>query len=781
MPIAVEVPPPLSLAQERFLLVNRLVGDLPLHNLPVAWRIRGTLDPDVLSRSLAYLADRHPALRTRYSILEDGSAFQDVLPGWRPELEIVPIEGSGDVQEKGVADWKRAVASRPFRLTEEPAFRASLARLGPDDHVLLLVFHHIAFDGWSYGVVVRDLGHAYTAYSRGEEPSQPALPLSYGDYAIVQREWVRSPEADQQRVRWSTILEGAPPELDLRVDRPRSSRPSYRVERFRHVLEADFRSAFDEFAKVQRATPFTILMAAFQTLLGARAGQDGFLIGFPLANRQDRADLSALVGCFINILLLPADLSGDPTFLELIRRVRRAAFEAFPYQKLPFDEVAKIVRPDRSLTQVQFNYRDYAKPVLELGDLRCEDLDYDPGMSAVDLSLDVYAWKRDALVLEIEYALDLFDRSTIEGMVADYERLLRAALATPEKPLSELTPPPATAGGNRVPDPARRERSESTSRGALRIKGTSYVERALIPIWEDALGVTGIGTEDDFFELGGQSLMAVHLVSEVERTLGGSIPLGWILEHPTVARMARAIETRPSEPVKGTEFLIPVRASGSLPPLFCVHGVAGGVFAYREAAELLGPEQPVYGIMLVGKPLARIPRSVEAMADRYIEEIRMVQPVGPYRLAGYSFGCLVAYEMARRLSALGEAVDFVGLIAPPTGPASLGRLRSWARRALRIRVAEPRTIGMICLAAARSYRPLPFAGRVVYFRPENSRWRRSERMWSRLSTSGLDVRVVPGEHLTIMGQENAPVFARELRLALSATAEGDTSAKDSRV
>jgi thioesterase domain-containing protein/acyl carrier protein len=632
------------------------------------------------------------------------------------------------------------------------------------------VFHHIAFDGWSYGVVVRDLGIAYSAFARGEEPGLPALPLQYTDYAIAQREWIRSPEADRQRARWTKILDGVPPELDLPVDRPRPAVPGYRVERVRHVLPADFRAALDEFAKVRRATPFTILMAAFQALLGDRARQEGFVVGFPLANRQDRADLGALVGCFINILLLRADLSGDPTFLELMRRVRRAAFEAFPHQKLPFDEVAKIVKPGRSLTQVQFNYRDYAKPALELGKLHSEELDYDPGMSAVDLSLDVIAFHPGALVLEVEYALDLFDRSTIERIAADYGSLLRAALDAPERRLSELARALSSTDRERESRTlAPRQVAPTSGRGAVRIEGTSDVERALLPIWEDALGIRGIEAEDDFFELGGQSLMAVHLVSEVERTFGGTVPLGWILEHPTVARLAKAIEARPAQPVEGPEFLIPIRSSGTLPPLFCVHGAAGGVFAYREAAELLGQDQPVYGIMLVGRPIERVPRSVEAMADRYIEEIRTVQPAGPYRLAGYSFGCLVAYEMARRLAEGGDGVDFVGLVAPPTAPTLPGRIWRVARGALGARTAEPRTIKEICLAAARTYRPLPFAGRVVYFRAQSARSRKAEGLWSKLATGGLDVRTVPGKHLTIMRLENAPAFARELQLALSKT------------
>ncbi|MGH7565658.1 MAG: thioesterase domain-containing protein [Gemmatimonadota bacterium] len=395
-------------------------------------------------------------------------------------------------------------------------------------------------------------------------------------------------------------------------------------------------------------------------------------------------------------------------------------------------------------------------------------------MSAVDLSLDVIAFHAGALVLEIEYSLDLFDRITVERFAGHFERLLREAIAAPERPVSELPFPSAEvrdavnidcSAGDPGPTPRPRvERVPARSAAAPRL--ITDIERVLLPIWQESLGVTEIGTRDDFFELGGQSLMAVHLVAEAERQLGGTIPLGWIFEHPTVEQLAAAIEARPLQVSRGPEFLIPIRASGTLPPLFCIHGVAGGVFAYREVARLLDLEQPVYGIMLVGRPVERIPRSVEAMAERYIDEMRSVQAQGPYRLLGYSFGCLVAYEMARQIEANGEMVDLVGLVAPPRKlPALRPVWRLLRRRAIHARSQRAPSITSICMSATYSYRPLPYAGRIVFFRAEGA-GSGGERLWSRLAAGRLEVRRVPGDHLTIMRSHNAPEFARELRLAL---------------
>jgi thioesterase domain-containing protein len=587
--------------------------------------------------------------------------------------------------------------------------------------------------------------------------------MRHADYAAAQREWIKGEEAERQRERWAKILAGVPGELELPSDRPRPRHPSYRVARLRHVLPAEFRTAFDDFAEATRATPFTILMGALQVLLGRTTGRRDFVIGFPLANRQDRADLSGLVGCFINIVLLRADLSGEPTFHELLRRVRRAAFEAFPHQKLPFDEVVKIVRPDRSLTQVMFNYRDYPKPRLRLGELDCEALDYDPGMSAVDLSIDVFAHNADTLELELEYSRDLFDRSTIKRFAVEYERLLRDLVAAPNRPV--LQPAIPSAEETQAPmvdrDRADSEPSPRTSARDFSDEQLTDVERVLLPIWRETLGIRDVGPDDDFFELGGQSLQAVHFVSLAERMLGGRIPLGWIFEHPTVSKLAAAISTRPARPPEGLEFAIPFRAGGSRTPLFCVHGVKGGVFAYREVASLLGPEQPVYGFMLIGRPLERIPRTVESMADRYIEEMRSIQPEEPYRILGYSFGCLVAYEMARRLREAGEEVGLVGLVAPPRKLAAFRPVRRWVRRRTTRARREP-SIYSICMSAGFSYRPHPYAGRVVYFREERV-GREGERLWRRLAVGGLDVRRVSGSHLAIMRSPNAPAFARELQ------------------
>jgi syringomycin synthetase protein SyrE len=701
-------------------------------------------------------------LRTRFPILDDGSGAQEVLPEWGPTLETVVIpEGADDAREQSLRDWSERTASRPFSLTSEPAFRASIARVAPDEHRLLLVFHHIAFDGWSFGVVVRDLGAAYTAFASGAEPELPPLPLRYADYAAAQREWLEGDEAERQRQRWAKILASVPAELELPFDRPRPRHPSYRVERLRHVLPADFRTTFDAFSETTRATPFMILMGALQVLLGRCTGRRDFVVGFPLANRQDRADLGDLVGSFINILLLRADLSGEPTFLDILRRVRRAAFEAFPHQKLPFDEVVKIVRPDRSLTHVMFNYRDYSSPRLRLGELACEALDYDPGMSAVDLSLEVNAHHTDTLTLEFEYARDLFDRSTIERFAADYVRLLRDLLRDPNRPVFEpattsaIQPHAVCVGRDQAGgDPSPFAASDTSDRRL------TDLERLLLPIWRETLGIRDVGPDDDFFDLGGQSLQAVHLVSLAERALGGRIPLGWIFEHPTASKLAAAIERRPVQPAEGVEFVIPFRGAGSRPPLFCVHGVRGGVFVYREVANLLGPEQPVYGFILVGRPLERIPRSVEAMAERYIEEMRIIQPEGPYRILGYSFGCLVAYEMARRLEAAGQQIGLIGLVAPPRklqASRPVGRL---LRRSPIPDRTEP-SIYSVCIAAARSYRPLPYAGRVVYFQEERGDGG-GDRLWRGLAGGGLDVHPVSGGHFAIMRSENAQAFAREL-------------------
>ena len=423
--------------------MERLVEGIPLYNSADRYRLRGPLDVDSLLRAVDSIVARHEILRTRFPARGAG-AVQEVLGTWRPPVEVVGIEAeAGAKAEEALHAWTTEVATRPFDLEVEPGFRVGLARLGQADHALLLVHHHIGVDGWSRGVLATDLGSAYAACRRGEDPALSPLPLQYADYAAWQRERVAGERGKTSRAFWQAALSGAPTDLDLPADRRRPPKPSYRGRRLRSALPEPARAAIEALARRERATPFMALLAGLQGLIQRYTDAEDFLVGIPVAGRRDHPDVDGLAGPFVNTMVLRADLSGDPDTRELLRRVRASALRSLPHQEYPFEEVVGAIGPERSLSrnplfQVLLNYHSYPGAELDLEGIHCEELRVDPGMSELDLSLGALAWRPGALALEWDYAAERFDAATIERMAGHFERLLLGMATDPDRPVARL-------------------------------------------------------------------------------------------------------------------------------------------------------------------------------------------------------------------------------------------------------------------------------------------------------------------------------------------------------
>jgi amino acid adenylation domain-containing protein len=421
--------------------MERLIEGIPLHHYPFAFRIEGDLDVDALEGAICEIVRRHEILRTRFPE-SPPTAVQEVLDDGRPTLEKTIIE-LGPETEAETRDWMRDFSTRRFDLVAEPGFRAGLAALGPRRHLLLFVHHHIAFDGWSRGVIAKEIGHLYAALRRGEKAELPPLPFQYADYAIWQRERMAGDHGRNGRKFWVTELTGAPTDLDLPADRPRPPKPSYRGDRRYSWLPQDTRAALDALAGGEKATPFMAFLAAFQVLVHRYTGLKDFLIGIPVAGRRDHPDVDSLVGPFVNTMVLRADLSGDPGFRALLRRVRETALRSLPRQGHPFEDVVEAIGPERSMSrnplfQVMLNYRSYPGRPFELEGVECAEIRASAGMSEVDLMLDALAWRPGPLELEWVYASDRFEESTIERMSVHFERLVHAIVSDPDQPVEEL-------------------------------------------------------------------------------------------------------------------------------------------------------------------------------------------------------------------------------------------------------------------------------------------------------------------------------------------------------
>ncbi len=430
-----------SFAQQRLWFLDQLHPGSPAYNLPAALRLRGALDGRALERSLVEIVRRHEALRTTFALAR-GGPVQIVAPSLEPplsrsDLRARPASGRED------AMWRlvREEARRPFDLSTGPLVRAGLVALADEDHVLWLVMHHIVSDGWSMGVLVRELAALYDAFSRGEPSPLPEPPIQYADFAAWQRRWLQGDRLEGQRSWWRAQLGGGLPGLQLPADRPRPAVQTYRGAWRTEVLPGSLAGALRDLSRREGTTLFMTLLAGFQALLHRCTGQEAFLIGTPDANRG-RPETEGLIGFFVNTLALRADVSGNPGFRELLRRVRETTLAAYAHRDLPFERLVEDLQPERDtsrqpLFQVAFVLQNAPLPALELPGLELTLLDVDTGTAKFDLTLSL-SEAEDGLAASIEYSTDLFEDATIGRMLGHLRTLLEGAARDPDRRIGEL-------------------------------------------------------------------------------------------------------------------------------------------------------------------------------------------------------------------------------------------------------------------------------------------------------------------------------------------------------
>ncbi|WP_215544475.1 non-ribosomal peptide synthetase [Amycolatopsis sp. CA-230715] len=427
-------PVPLSFAQQRLWFLAQLDGASEAYHVAEALDLRGELDRDALARALDALVARHEALRTRL-VEVDGEAVQVVDP---PEQGFaLRIDEHAEV-----AALQREEASTPFDLARGPVVRGRLVVLAPDHHVLLLTMHHIVSDGWSMGVLARELGETYAAFTRGKPDPLPPLPVQYADYAAWQRDWLTGDVLAKQREYWRAALAGAPGLLALPSDRPRPPEQDYLGGRVRLEFGVELTAALNELSRQHGGTLFMTVLAAWALVLSRLSGQSEVVIGTPTANRR-RDELDGLIGFFANTLALRVDLAGEPTAAELLARVRAVALSALEHQDLPFERVVELVNPARSLAhapvfQVLFAWQNNEVGRTRLPGLETTSLDTPHPVAKFDLTLSL-AEEHGRVVGTLDYATALFDRSTAERY-AGYLHGVLTALAAGNVPASLLDP-----------------------------------------------------------------------------------------------------------------------------------------------------------------------------------------------------------------------------------------------------------------------------------------------------------------------------------------------------
>jgi len=432
---------PSSPGQERLWFLEQLEPGNPIYNLPFRFHIRGELDIEGLQTALDQLVVRHEVLRTRF-VAVDGRPTQVVMANLSIPLAVIDLASLEPAQqEDDVERRSRAEARRRFNLAEAPLLRTTILRLGPQEHILLLTMHHIVFDGWSLGVFLHELRIMYEGAVSGVPASLPELRLQYSDHALHQRRWLQSTEFREQLEHWTQQLRGAPTILELPSDRPRPRIQTFKGAAYRFDFPPDLVDALRAAGRENGVTLFMTLLAGLKVLLSRYAGREDVLVGTLVANRGD-SDVEALIGFFANTLALRTSLDGNPTFLELLARVREVCIEAYANQDLPFERLVEELQPERDLghmplTQVGFVLQRSVDDSLPLGNAEMRMLEQIVTATEFDMALTVDE-SRDALRGMIEYSSDLFDRDTVARLAGHLLTLLAGAMKDPNRRISDL-------------------------------------------------------------------------------------------------------------------------------------------------------------------------------------------------------------------------------------------------------------------------------------------------------------------------------------------------------
>ncbi|GKS09864.1 hypothetical protein YDYSY3_08640 [Paenibacillus chitinolyticus] len=538
-----------SFWQEQMWYLEQLAPDLPTYNVPFRFNLQGPLNVMALTAALNEIERRHESLRTTLHF-RLGKVVQVIAPASSLKLSVTDLSEEKD-PDHSAAEFAKKFMQNSLNLAEGPLYRVHLLQLDKarHKHVLLWVGSHAVADGWSLGIIIRELISLYGSFSQGEEPELDELPIQFGDFAIWQRESLTGEAYDRILNYWREQLKGCEP-LSVETDFPRPSIQSMRGSTSRFFISQQTANRITNLSKRFRVTPFTILLAAYQLLLVSRTGQDECVLGTGITGRT-KSELEALIGSFVNIIVIRTDMTGDPTFIELMDRVRNVTLDAIAHQDLTFGKLIQELAPERDhsrppLCQTMFLYG--STPLLDK-DIR---LTSDLGLSWDGVSTSTVKFDFELAIDEhpnglsgrFDYCIDLFREETAEAFCNDYVQIVEAIAQQPELRLSDLCPmiyKKKTKVNHTSGDSVNLKQSTLFTNESANAEMTT-IETEIAKTWSIALGVDQIQRTDEFFAIGGHSVMAAQMVAQFREQFDIDLTLKHFLENTTVCSLANVIE-----------------------------------------------------------------------------------------------------------------------------------------------------------------------------------------------------------------------------------------------
>lgn len=653
---------PASDGQARIWFLDRLKPGTAEYVVALIVRLDGPLKIDVLHDTLSDLVERHETLRTRYAVV-DNELMQLVEPTFRVAAHAVDASGSGTAP---LDELLIREIEQPFDLAQGQCLRASLIHEAPRQHVLALSMPHIACDGWSLDILLSDLQEVYSVRSAGGRVAHPEPRLRYADYAVWQRERLVRGDLERQRRYWRAKVGDLVP-LRLSPSRVSMAERSTDSATASFQLPADIGARVISLGQEQGATPFMTLLAALFVLFRGYSGRDDFAIGTPVHGRT-RGEFENIVGFFVNTLAIRADLSGSPSFTELLDRVRTTVLEALAHQELPFDRVTDDVRAAQNgkhvaLVTTMFTLETGDRSPIHMAEVSGQELPSPRESVKFDLSVSCRRDEGGAIAGEFVYAEAVLAPELVARMTRGYQSILTVIARAPQTPIDTLL---ADAGVqvttvSAVGEPTSEAVDAARPGGSVR---RSADEDEIGQIWGEILGVDHVDPVDNFFDLGGHSLLAALLMERISGLTGTRLSPLAVFEAPTLRGLVDLVA---AEPAQRSRRAVTLRAGAATHPhLFLVPPTAGSFLPYMPLSRLLPEPWPILGFQAVGlepqeEPLSTVP----SIAEAYVQEMRAITGDGPVLICGWSFGGAVAFEMARQVERSGGAVAYLGVIDAP--------------------------------------------------------------------------------------------------------------------
>ncbi|MET3929683.1 amino acid adenylation domain-containing protein [Lysobacter sp. OAE881] len=678
-PLADRTRGPMSVMQERLYLLEQFNPGQITYNTPSAHRLRGPLQLEAFQAALNAMIQRQSVLRTTIGLI-DGEPMQIVHDVVDVDItDVVDVSHlPKDEREAEVSRRMDALIQTPFELDRAPLIRSRLFRLGPEEHVWFFMTHHLIWDGWSFDLMYTDMAELYAAELEKREPKLPELTVTYADFSAWHRDWLQGPEYAKQLAFWRERLGGVGHAIEaLPTDLPRRPGMSGRGVTHRITVANDVTAALHETARKVDATLYMVLLTAYFALISRTSNLRELIVGTPVRGRNT-AEVENLMGYFTSLLPLRMEIDPSMTFAQAVKQVKDVVLDSFVHPDIRLEDLVRelSVRSREGgavLYHALFSFQDIRQRMCEWGPLTHERYPVFQTASTQDLGL-WFVEQDTGLSGGFIYNADIFLDETAALLRDRYVAVLKALGRDPSLTLEQITQfddGQALRFGRTLETAVDAPAEPATATAEQIDEPLDELGLQLLEIWRDLLRKPDIGADDDFFSLGGHSLQAVQMFHRFNKQTGVNLPLATLLTARTVRALAREYQ-RVSNDIHahGDDArpdpwapLVPIRPHGEGAPLFLVHAVGGNVLNYRPLAEAMPAGIPVYGLQALGLDGRTAPLdSVEKMAERYVREIRSVQPHGPYHLAGGSMGGIIAFEMAQQLMAAGETVGMLGLV-----------------------------------------------------------------------------------------------------------------------